>query len=82
MRYYIRTINNTNKHSHIFHRDFDPAETVKDKVMKIGEVKGARGLRKLIKELAITVSTGKHDNELVGIAKLPLKVSYLMIINL
>ena len=50
--------------------------------MKIGEVKGARGLRKLIKELAITVSTGKHDNELVGIAKLPLKVSYLIMLNL
>ncbi|XP_069677889.1 protein unc-13 homolog 4B isoform X4 [Periplaneta americana] len=53
--------------------DFDPAETVREKMMKIGEVKGVRGLRKLMKEIAITASTGKHDNELVGSAQLPLK---------
>lgn len=53
--------------------DFDPAETVREKMMKIGEVKGVRGLRKLMKEIAITASTGKHDNELVGSALLPLK---------
>jgi hypothetical protein len=56
------------------YRDFDPAETVREKMMKIGEVKGVRGLRKLMKEIAITASTGKHDNELVGSAALPLKV--------
>jgi hypothetical protein len=43
-------------------------------MMKIGEVKGVRGLRKLMKEIAVTASTGKHDNELVGSAALPLKV--------
>ncbi|XP_021939432.1 protein unc-13 homolog 4B isoform X2 [Zootermopsis nevadensis] len=53
--------------------DFDPAETVREKMMKIGEVKGVRGLRKLMKEIAVTASTGKHDNELVGCAALPLK---------
>lgn len=42
--------------------------------MKIGAVKGVRGLRKLMKEIAVTASTGKHDNELVGSATLPLKV--------
>lgn len=45
--------------------------------MKIGEVKGVRGLRKLMKEIAVTASTGKHDNELVGCATLPLKVLLL-----
>lgn len=59
----------------IFNRDFDPAETVREKMMKIGEVKGVRGLRKLMKEIAVTASTGKHDNELVGSVQIPLKVS-------
>ncbi|PNF14104.1 unc-13-like protein 4B [Cryptotermes secundus] len=53
--------------------DFDPAETVREKMMKIGAVKGVKGLRKLMKEIAVTASTGKHDNELVGSATLPLK---------
>jgi hypothetical protein len=43
-------------------------------MMKIGDVKGVKGLRKLVKEIAITASTGKHNNELVGKATLPLKV--------
>lgn len=47
-------------------------------MMKIGEVKGVRGLRKLMKEIAVTASTGKHDNELVGCAALPLKVLLLL----
>lgn len=57
--------------------DFDPAETVREKITKIGEVKGVRGLRKLLKEIAITASTGKHDNELVGSTNIPLRVSNL-----
>lgn len=56
-------------------RDFDPAETVKEKMTKIFDVKGVKGLRKLMKEIAITASTGKHDNELIGTANIPLKVS-------
>lgn len=55
-------------------RDFDPAETVKEKMTKIFEVKGVKGLRKLMKEVVITASTGKHDNELIGNAIIPLKV--------
>lgn len=43
---------------------------------KIFEVKGVKGLRKLMKEIAITASTGKHDNELIGTSNIPLKVSY------
>lgn len=57
-----------------FYRDFDPAETVKEKMTKIFEVKGVKGLRKLMKEIAITASTGKHDNELIGTSNIPLKV--------
>ncbi|XP_046996115.1 protein unc-13 homolog 4B isoform X1 [Schistocerca americana] len=53
--------------------DFDPAETVREKMMKIGEVKGVKGLRKLMKEIAVTASTGKHDNELVGSVQIPLR---------
>lgn len=53
--------------------DFDPAETVKEKMTKIFEVKGVKGLRKLMKEIAVTASTGKHDNELIGRANIPLK---------
>ncbi|XP_059057517.1 protein unc-13 homolog 4B isoform X2 [Achroia grisella] len=52
--------------------DFDPAETVKEKMTKLFEVKGVKGLRKLMKEIAITASTGKHDNELIGTTDIPL----------
>lgn len=55
--------------------DFDPAESVKEKFGKFFEVKGVRGIRKLVKEIAITAATGQHENELVGTAKIPLKVS-------
>lgn len=41
---------------------------------KILDVKGVKGLRKLMKEIAVTASTGKHDNELIGKANIPLKV--------
>lgn len=58
----------------LLYRDFDPAETVKEKMTKIFEVKGVKGLRKLMKEIAITASTGKHDNELIGTANISLKV--------
>uniref|UniRef100_A0A1I8PQW5 Protein unc-13 homolog 4B n=1 Tax=Stomoxys calcitrans TaxID=35570 RepID=A0A1I8PQW5_STOCA len=53
--------------------DFDPAETVKEKVNKIVDVKGIKGLRKLMKEIAVTASTGKHDNELIGRTAITLK---------
>lgn len=53
--------------------DFDPAETIGEKMNKFFEVKGAKGFRKLMKEIAQTASSGKHDNEFVGSAKVPLK---------
>ncbi|XP_058974958.1 protein unc-13 homolog 4B isoform X3 [Musca domestica] len=53
--------------------DFDAAETVKEKVNKLMDVKGIKGLRKLMKEIAVTASTGKHDNELIGRTAITLK---------
>lgn len=53
--------------------DFDPAETLGEKMNKFFEVKGAKGFRKLMKEIAVTASSGKHDNEFVGCSKIPLK---------
>lgn len=52
--------------------DFDPAESVKEKLGKIFEVKGVKGMRKLVKEIALTATTGQHENELIGRAKIPL----------
>lgn len=54
--------------------DFDPAETIGEKMSKILDIKGVRGFRKLMKEIAVTASTGKHDNELIGRCSIPLKV--------
>lgn len=55
--------------------DFDPAETVGEKMSKILDIKGVRGFRKLMKEIAVTASTGKHDNELIGRCSIPIRVS-------
>lgn len=55
--------------------DFDPAETVGEKFGKIFQVKGVRGAKKLLKEIAVTATAGQHKNELIGTAKIPLKVS-------
>ncbi|XP_030758919.1 protein unc-13 homolog 4B isoform X2 [Sitophilus oryzae] len=52
--------------------DFDPAETVKEKLGKIFDVKGVKGMRKLVKEIAVTATTGQHVNELIGRANIPL----------
>lgn len=54
--------------------DFDPAETLGEKMTKFLDIKGVRGFRKLMKEIAVTASTGKHDNELIGRCSIPLRV--------
>lgn len=59
--------------------DFDPAETVSEKMTKFFDVKGVKGFRKLMKEIAVTASTGKHDNELIGRCKIPLNVRLRLI---
>uniref|UniRef100_A0A336MP88 CSON004614 protein n=1 Tax=Culicoides sonorensis TaxID=179676 RepID=A0A336MP88_CULSO len=53
--------------------DFDPAETVREKVAKVFDVKGAKGVRKLLKEIAVTSYAGSHKNELIGKTYIPLK---------
>jgi BAI1-associated protein 3 len=53
--------------------DFDPAETFSEKMKKIPEVKGLKGMSKFMKEIATTVSSGRHENELVGRSNIPLK---------
>lgn len=55
-------------------RDFDAAETVPEKMSKVKDVKGVRGLVKLAKEIAVTATTGSHDNEFIGRCRIPLKV--------
>lgn len=62
--------------------DFDPAETLGEKMTKFLDIKGVRGFRKLMKEIAVTASTGKHDNELIGRCSIPLRVGiFLLRIN-
>ncbi|XP_026666615.1 protein unc-13 homolog 4B isoform X1 [Ceratina calcarata] len=53
--------------------DFDAAETVPEKMNKVKDVKGVRGLVKLAKEIAVTATTGSHDNEFIGRCRIPLK---------
>ncbi|XP_076249769.1 C2 and C2B_Munc13-like domain-containing protein staccato [Calliopsis andreniformis] len=53
--------------------DFDAAETVPEKMSKVKDVKGVRGLVKLAKEIAVTATTGSHDNEFIGRCQIPLK---------
>ncbi|KAI5748148.1 hypothetical protein M8J77_022372 [Diaphorina citri] len=72
--YFSLPVNNAQEDTlHVEVWDFDPAETVREKVTRIGDVKGVKGLRKLVKEIALTVSTGKHDNELIGTVDFPIK---------
>ncbi|XP_020290678.1 protein unc-13 homolog 4B isoform X2 [Pseudomyrmex gracilis] len=53
--------------------DFDAAETVPEKMSKVKDVKGVRGLVKLAKEIAVTATTGSHDNEFIGRCRISLK---------
>ncbi|XP_046623999.1 protein unc-13 homolog 4B isoform X3 [Neodiprion virginianus] len=53
--------------------DFDAAETVPEKMSKVKDVKGVRGLVKLAKEIALTATTGNHDNEFIGKCQIALK---------
>ncbi|XP_025408650.1 protein unc-13 homolog 4B isoform X2 [Sipha flava] len=53
--------------------DFDPAETVKEKVTRVGDIKGFKGMKRFMKEIAVTATNGKHDNEIIGSTLIPLK---------
>lgn len=59
--------------------DFDPAETVKEKVTKVGDIKGFKGMKRFMKEIAVTATNGKHDNEIIGGTLIPLKVSIIIV---
>ncbi|XP_044262026.1 protein unc-13 homolog 4B isoform X2 [Tribolium madens] len=52
--------------------DFDPAESVKEKFGRFFDVKGVKGMRKFVKEIAVAAATGQHENELIGVSKIPL----------
>lgn len=54
--------------------DFDPSETVKEKITKVREVKGVKGARTFLKDIAKTATFCKHSNELIGATKIPLNV--------
>ena len=55
-------------------RDYDPEESLSDKMKRFGEVKSTKGLRVLMKEIALTASTGKQQHDFLGCLKIPLKV--------
>lgn len=52
--------------------DFNPEESVNEKLKKINDVKDSRGLRKFIKE-TLHATAGKISHELLGSAEIPLK---------
>ncbi|KAF7995549.1 hypothetical protein HCN44_006656 [Aphidius gifuensis] len=53
--------------------DFDAAETVPEKMSKVKDIKGVRGFVKLAKEIAVTATSGSHDNEFIGRCRISLK---------
>ena len=52
--------------------DFNPEESVNEKLNKINQVKDGRGLRKFIKE-TLHATAGKITHELLGSVEIPLK---------
>lgn len=52
--------------------DFNPEESVNDKLGKINQVKDGRGLRKFIKE-TLHATAGKISHELLGSVEIPIK---------
>lgn len=55
--------------------DFDPVETVKEKVTKVSKAKGLKGMKKILKEIVVTAAYGQHGSEIIGITQIPLKVN-------
>lgn len=51
--------------------DFDPAESLTEKMKKINEVKGVKGLQKWVKGVG---ATGKDKQDLIGTTCVPMKV--------
>lgn len=65
--------------------DFDPAETITEKLSSISNVKGMRGFRRLLKEITATAINQANLNELIGRCEILLTVSFanifLLILN-
>lgn len=55
--------------------DFDPAETIVEKLTSISDVKGMRGFRRLLKEITATAMNEANLNELIGRSEILLTVS-------
>lgn len=53
--------------------DFDAAEPITKKMNKLLEFKGAKGFRKMVKEVAGNIASGKQEDEYIGGAKISLK---------
>lgn len=53
--------------------DFDAAEPMVKKMNKLLEVKGAKGFRKMVKEVAGNMKSGKQEDEYIGGAKIAMK---------
>jgi hypothetical protein len=66
-----------NKLVHIYFRNLNQDKTFQEKIKHIRKVKGVKGLKILLKEVA---SAGKHDNKFIGSVSIPLKV-WLLINN-
>lgn len=54
--------------------DFDPKETVKQKVTNVSEIKGFKGTRKYLKDIVQTAAYCKCNKELIGSTKIHLNV--------
>lgn len=54
--------------------DFDPVETVKQKVTNVKEIKGLKGTGKYFKEMFESATHCKRNKELIGSTKIPLNV--------
>jgi len=56
--------------------DFDPNETFKEKISRLGEVKNCRGFGKLLKQIAVASgkAPGKQPHQFLGRVNVPLKM--------
>ena len=78
MSHYSRDVNSIEQDSlRVDVWDFNPEESVNDKLKKINDVKDGRGLRKFIKE-TLHATTGKISHELLGSVEIPLKVQTIV----
>lgn len=56
--------------------DYNLNETVSENVTKIVDVRGVKGFKKWCKEVAVTASTGRLENKLIGSCNISLQVKF------